>query len=179
MNLRFFDAHNHLQDERFTPHLKEILASLPGAGVERMVVNGSCEEDWPQVLELAQKVPPVIPSFGYHPWYVGERTANWRENLVRFLDAAPSAIGEIGLNKWIKDSDFTAQKEVFVFQLRLAAERNIAGAFGIESDTALRFRPSFFRRSARDGRAACQTWRLLFFAGLLCARTQGAPARNL
>jgi TatD DNase family protein len=125
MNLRFFDAHNHLQDERFTPHLKEILASLPGAGVERMVVNGSCEEDWPQVLELAQKVPQVIPSFGYHPWYVGERTANWRENLVRFLDAAPSAIGEIGLNKWIKDSDFTAQKEVFVFQLRLAAERNL------------------------------------------------------
>jgi len=125
MKLRFFDAHNHLQDEQLAPDLKDILVSLPGAGVVRMVVNGSCEEDWPQVLELARGVPQVLPSFGYHPWHVAERTANWRENLVKFLDATPSAIGEIGLDKWIKDSDFAAQEEVFVWQLRLAAARNL------------------------------------------------------
>jgi TatD DNase family protein len=125
MNLRYFDAHNHLQDERLAPHLKDILAALPGAGVERMVVNGSCEEDWPQVLELARTVPQVIPSFGYHPWYVGECTGNWRENLMKFLDTVPSAVGEIGLDKWIKDADFAAQEEVFVWQLRLAAELNL------------------------------------------------------
>lgn len=125
MSLRFFDAHNHLQDERLEPHLGKIIESLPHAGVERMVVNGSCEEDWPDVLKLATTVPQVIPSFGYHPWYIGERTANWRETLVKFLDAAPSAVGEIGLDKWIKDSDFAAQEEVFAWQLRLAAQRNL------------------------------------------------------
>jgi TatD DNase family protein len=125
MNPRFFDAHNHLQDERLAPHLKEILAALPGAGVVRMVVNGSCEEDWPRVLALAQTVPQVIPSFGYHPWHLRERSANWKDVLRRHLDSVSSAVGEIGLDKWIKNHDLAQQEEAFVWQLRLAAQRNL------------------------------------------------------
>lgn len=125
MSIRFFDAHNHLQDERLAPRRAEILRALPGAGVVQMVVNGSCEADWPEVLALAKSVPQVIPSFGYHPWYVAERTADWRANLVKFLDAVPSAMGEIGLDKWIKNHNLAEQREVFVWQLRLAAERDL------------------------------------------------------
>jgi TatD DNase family protein len=125
MNLQLFDAHNHLHDERLAPCLPGILAALQSCGVAQMVVNGSCEEDWPQVLALAQRVPQVIPSFGCHPWYVKERSANWKENLTRHLDAVPSAVGEIGLDKWIKDGDPAQQEEVFVWQLRLASERNL------------------------------------------------------
>lgn len=125
MSLRFFDAHNHLQDERLAPFAEDILRTIPAAGIEKMVVNGSCEEDWPQVLELARRIPQVIPSFGYHPWYIRERTPEWEESLLRFLDTAPSAIGEIGLDKWIKDHDLPQQQEVFLTQLRIAAERNL------------------------------------------------------
>ena len=125
MNLRLFDAHNHLQDERLAPQRAEILRTLPDAGVVQMAVNGSCEEDWPEVLVLAKSVPQVIPSFGYHPWYVAERTADWQANLVKFLDGVPSAIGEIGLDKWINGHNLAEQREVFVWQLRLAAERNL------------------------------------------------------
>jgi TatD DNase family protein len=125
MNVRLFDAHNHLQDNRLAPHLKTILDTLPKSGVVRMVVNGSCESDWPQVLELAQRNPLVIPSFGYHPWYVKERSARWKETLVKYLEAMPSAVGEIGLDKWIKDHDLVLQEEMFVCQLELAAERNL------------------------------------------------------
>jgi TatD DNase family protein len=125
MNLRLVDAHNHLHDERLAPHLPDILGTLPRAGVVRMVVNGSGEEDWPQVLALARRVPEVIPSFGYHPWYVKERTAEWQEALTRHLDALPSAVGEIGLDQWVKGHDLAQQEEVFVWQLRLAAERNL------------------------------------------------------
>jgi TatD DNase family protein len=90
-----------------------------------MVVNGSREEDWPGVVELSRMYPEVIPSFGYHPWYVKERSADWEQNLVRHLDQTPSAIGEVGLDRWIKEYDATAQEEVFACQLRLAAERNL------------------------------------------------------
>jgi TatD DNase family protein len=156
--MRFYDAHNHLQDERLAPHLESILAETERAGVARMVVNGSCEQDWPQVAELARRHPGVLPSFGYHPWYVHERTPNWQSELSRHLDAVPSAVGEIGLDKWILEqpqisvaasrqsaaigSDRSAalcrgaatpqtpaslpeQEEVFIWQLRLAAERNL------------------------------------------------------
>jgi TatD DNase family protein len=56
---------------------------------------------------------------------VKERTAHWQEKLKHYLDAIPSAIGEIGLDRWIKDPDTAAQEEVFIWQLRLAAERNL------------------------------------------------------
>lgn len=125
MNPRLFDAHNHLQHERLAPYRAQILRQLSETGVVKMVVNGTCEEDWPRVLALAKSAPQVIPSFGYHPWRVKKRSANWREVLTRCLDAVPSAAGEMGLDRWIKDHDLAEQKEAFIWQLRLAAERNL------------------------------------------------------
>jgi len=125
VNLRLFDAHNHLQDVRLAPCRTEFLRQLPEAGLVHMVVNGTCEDDWPQVLALAKSTPYVIPSFGYHPWRVKKRSANWQTVLTQYLDAAPAAVGEMGLDAWIKDHDLAEQREVFVWQLRLAARRNL------------------------------------------------------
>jgi TatD DNase family protein len=109
------------------------------------LVNGACEEDWPVVADLARRFPDiVIPSFGYHPWYLHERTSNWQLELGRWLDETPgSVIGEIGLDRWIieqpahlraryvaalgerEPATMAGQEEVFLWQLRLAAERNL------------------------------------------------------
>ena len=123
--VKLYDAHNHLHDERLAPYLEAILPAVAASGIERMVVNGSCEEDWPAVLALAKSNPRVLPSFGYHPWYIRERTTGWLENLASFLDAAPGAVGEIGLDKWIKNHDLEDQERVFAAQLQLAADRNL------------------------------------------------------
>lgn len=123
--LRLYDAHNHLQDERFGGRQTELLVACESAGVARMVVNGSCEEDWPQVLALTKQSPLVLPSFGYHPWYIHERTGDWLKNLSRMLDTVPSAVGEIGLDRWKRGLPYEDQEEVFIAQLRLAAERNL------------------------------------------------------
>ncbi len=136
--LRLFDAHNHLHDRRIAPFRDEILSALRAENVAAIAVNGSAEEDWPEVLTLALQlrhatVDPkavgaparVIPSFGYHPWYVKERSPQWESTLTRFLEQVPSAVGEIGLDRWIKGHDMADQQEVFVRQLRIAAERNL------------------------------------------------------
>jgi TatD DNase family protein len=159
MALRFYDAHNHLHDERFGGRQAKLLAVCAREGVAGMVVNGSCEEDWPHVLALAklngrdafhripnvtektgtrvERVPTehettllpgpqIIPSFGYHPWYIHERTDDWLKNLTRLLDETPGAtIGEIGLDRWKPGLSYEGQEEVFIAQLRLAAERNL------------------------------------------------------
>ena len=130
MNLRFYDAHNHLQDERFGGRQTELLSVAAREGVAGMVVNGSCETDWPQVLELVQGTAApntlrIIPSFGYHPWYVHERTTDWLKHLTRFLEQVPSGIGEIGLDRWKPGLAYEGQEEVFATQLQLAAERDL------------------------------------------------------
>ncbi|HUC85305.1 MAG TPA: TatD family hydrolase [Candidatus Acidoferrales bacterium] len=123
--MRLYDAHNHLQDDRFEGRQQELLAACETNGVARMVVNGSCESDWPQVLALARQNSMVLPSFGYHPWYVGERTPDWLKSLREYLDQMPGAIGEIGLDRWKPGLPYEAQEEVFLAQLQLAAERNL------------------------------------------------------
>jgi TatD DNase family protein len=123
--MNFYDAHNHLQDDRFAGRQRELLAACEKAGVTRMVVNGACESDWPHVLVLARENKMVLPSFGYHPWYLAERTADWQKNLEHFLDQIPGAIGEIGLDRWKPDLSYVDQEEMFLAQLRIATERQL------------------------------------------------------
>ena len=123
--MNFYDAHNHLQDDRFAGRQNELLAACAQAGVARMVVNGACESDWPQVSALAGKNKLVLPSFGYHPWYLSEHTPEWKKNLEIFLDKSPSAVGEIGLDRWKPDLPYDHQEEMFLAQLGIATERNL------------------------------------------------------
>lgn len=123
--MKFYDAHNHLTDDRFAGRQSELLTVCEKVGVTRMVVNGTCERDWPQVLALARENKSVLPSFGYHPWYVDQRTPDWKKNLEKVLGEIPSAIGEIGLDRWKPDLSYDGQEEVFLAQLQIAAERNL------------------------------------------------------
>lgn len=143
--LRYFDAHNHLQDERFEGRWEELIHAARGVGVERMVVNGSCEEDWPVVAMLAERFPEVVPSFGYHPWYLGERTPAWRETLIGWLDRTPGAVvGEIGVDRWMLENpdrwrryrqgaipfageppEWALQESMVISQLEIAAARGL------------------------------------------------------
>jgi TatD DNase family protein len=123
--MRFYDAHNHLHDERLRPALGDVLNECKRVGVSCAVVNGSCEEDWQDVLTLASSHTWVLPSFGYHPWYVHEASDGWRETLQHYLDAIPSAVGEIGLDRWKDGLDPLQQEEFFLAQLEIAAERDL------------------------------------------------------
>ena len=46
-------------------------------------------------------------------------------NLKKFLDSVPSAVGEIGLDRWKQDLSYDGQEEALLAQLHLAAERNL------------------------------------------------------
>lgn len=118
--MKLYDAHNHLQDDRFAGRQAELLRETASIGVAAMVVNGSCESDWPDVEALARQSSMVIPSYGLHPWYHGERSRDWLDGLAAFLDRAPSAVGEIGLDRWKEDLPYEEQEGVFLEQLALA-----------------------------------------------------------
>lgn len=127
--MKWLDAHNHLHDARLAAFAAEIARSLEALPISAAVVNGTREEDWAAVRDLAGRHPFVVPAFGLHPWHVPRRSAGWRENLVRALDETPGAvIGEIGLDRWIENHDLPEQLGVFREQMEIAAERNLAAA---------------------------------------------------
>jgi TatD DNase family protein len=139
-----YDAHNHLQDAWLSPHRAQVLTDLKTLPLARAVVNGTCQSDWGDVAELAREHAFVLPSFGLHPWNVGNATAGWRDELERVVAAHQKrdggvAIGEIGLDRWILErarpddsrlaglrrATLAEQVDAFTWQLRLAAERNL------------------------------------------------------
>lgn len=139
------DAHNHLQDDRFAGRQQELVSEAAQAGVQRMVVNGSAESDWPAVADLAHRFPEVIPAFGCHPWHLEEQTPDWESSLNRWLDLTPGAVvGEIGLDRWMLENPerwrnyagfsdrnpppMELQEEMFAIQIRIAARREVAAS---------------------------------------------------
>ncbi len=114
------DAHLHLQDPRLDsirPRLGEVLSS---DAIGWMVVNGTTEADWGGVLECSGKFKQVIPSFGLHPWWIHQRSKDWLENLEFLLKSHSSAVGEIGLDRWLRKDNIVEQEEVFLAQWELA-----------------------------------------------------------
>lgn len=122
----FYDAHLHLQDERLSSLLDQIVEELRRLGIKRWVVNGTCESDWPQVAKLAETYPEVLPAYGLHPWFIKKRSGHWEEILSDYLSLPRTvAVGEIGLDKWIRDHQIDDQEVVFRRQLRLAASAGL------------------------------------------------------
>ncbi len=118
------DSHNHLQcfdDPAW------IIAGMRAAGISGCVVNGTCEDDWPQVAALAEDFPDfVLPAFGLHPWKAHLRSPDWLEKLATLLDRFPRAsIGECGLDGWVAEPPLALQREAFLPQLALARERKL------------------------------------------------------
>lgn len=115
------DCHLHLQDPRLADSVAEIMGTVRALGIGRLVVNGTHPGDWDAVAALAAEHAEVIPSFGLHPWRVGGEPEGWLADLEARLVQHPGAgIGEIGLDRWIRGSDFGRQREVFAAQLDLA-----------------------------------------------------------
>jgi len=118
-------AHNHLQEEVLVPYVGGAVERAREAGVGEMWCNGTDEGDWQAVLDLSLAYAEVVPFFGLHPWFVKDRSPDWLARLEHFLDAVPSGIGEIGLDRHVEDRDEPAQESVFRAQLALAVERGL------------------------------------------------------
>lgn len=114
------DCHVHLQDPALACRIDEVMAQARAAGVEWMVCNGTRAADWDAVAALARSQRHVVPCFGLHPWHIDDARGDWLERLDDHLRAVPSAVGEIGLDRLMKDADETAQQFVFITQLDLA-----------------------------------------------------------
>ena len=126
--MRLFDTHAHYDADAFDADRLEVLASMPGQGVE-LILNPGCDLKSSQTaVELAERFPFVYAAVGVHP----EECADWdAEHDIPALEALAQnpkvrAIGEIGLDYYWKDNPpKELQRKVFARQLELAAELDL------------------------------------------------------
>lgn len=120
--LGWIDIHTHLNMLEESP--QEAINLAKKNGVERLITIGTCPEDHPVVLGLAEEYfPQVYCTLGVHPHdasaYTPEVELYIREKA---LQKEVVAIGEIGLDYYYKKSPIEQQQQAFRSQLQIAAD---------------------------------------------------------
>jgi len=124
MNVKYVDAHCHLQFEQYEHDREEIIARMREESVVAIVVGCDFESS-KQAVALAEKHEHIYAAVGLHPDHGDEKifdTARYRE-LAQHPKVV--AIGECGLEYFhseLNDEGKGVQKENFQKQIELAAE---------------------------------------------------------
>jgi len=121
----YIDSHCHLDDARFSDDLDAVLDRASAAGVTRILSIGTGDgpPEIDRAVRIAEKYEQVYASVGVHPHDAAKVTPQTLDDL-RVLAAHPKVVayGEIGLDYHYDFSPREVQREVFVAQLKLAAD---------------------------------------------------------
>ena len=117
------DTHCHLDAAEFDADRDAIHAAALAAGVGRIVVPAVAVDGFFKTKTVVDRYPGCVAAYGIHPLYVNaarpEDLAVLRDWLLR---EQPVAVGEVGLDFYVTDSDPARQEFFFVEQLKLARE---------------------------------------------------------
>ena len=120
------DTHCHLDAAEFDADRDAVQAAALATGVERIVVPAVATEGFVKLKTVVERYPACVAAYGIHPLYVDTAGANdlsvLRDWLLR---ERPVAIGEIGLDAYVADSNPAQQEHYFIEQLKLAREFNL------------------------------------------------------
>lgn len=117
------DTHAHYDDKAFEEDRAEVLESMAGEGIGRIVNIGSSLGACKRTIQLMEQYDFIYGALGIHPTDSGELT----EGDIEWLKEQSAlekcvAVGEIGLDYYWDEPDREIQKKWFVRQLELAKE---------------------------------------------------------
>ena len=125
--MRLIDTHTHLDFPDFDADRVQVLDNAAARGVERVVVLGVHQANWQRVWDLALADDRVYAALGLHPVFLEEHQPDHLDALSRWLQRLQGhpklcAIGEFGLDHYLKNLDRDRQQALFEAQLKLAVD---------------------------------------------------------
>ena len=124
--MELIDSHCHLDFPEFDDDRAELIEACKLKNVTKFVVPGVSRVTWPRLQQVTSTHPECYPAYGLHPYFINEHQVSDITELEQILKAHhPIAIGEIGLDYYLKDLDKEKQQDFFYAQLVLAHEFNL------------------------------------------------------
>jgi TatD DNase family protein len=121
--MTWFDSHCHLDAPEFAADREAVFLRAQQAGVSAFLAPTARVADAPALADWAAAHPGVFCAFGLHPLYAMQAGDAEPQRLRRFLESRrPAAIGEIGLDGFVKTLDWARQETFFTEQLKLARD---------------------------------------------------------
>ena len=119
--VELIDTHCHIDDASFDPDRDAVLARCRAHRINRLIVPAVTAAGWDKLIRLCADDSNLFPALGLHPLMVDEHHPDDLHRLEqRLSQVKPVAVGEIGLDHYIKTQDTKRQYDYFVSQLELA-----------------------------------------------------------
>ncbi len=120
------DAHIHLDDERFDEDRAELIRQAKTAGIKQFITPAVAVDGFAKLKKLSVKYPSITPSYGLHPYFIEQHKEDDIEYLDLWFSANQScAVGECGLDFFLKDLDKSKQQYYFAAQIELAKKHQL------------------------------------------------------
>jgi TatD DNase family protein len=121
----FIDTHCHLDATEFDDTQATLVQDAQAVGVNTIIVPSVARINFNAVRKLCAQHSNCLPAYGIHPIYTDNVVPNDLVVLRNYLEKHDSvAVGEIGLDFFIKNYDQSRQEHFFIEQLKLAREFN-------------------------------------------------------
>ncbi|MCW9012427.1 MAG: TatD family hydrolase [Gammaproteobacteria bacterium] len=120
------DSHCHLDFEDFDDDRDQVLASAKSIGIEHIVVPAISSATWPRLKKVCDHYLECHAAYGLHPYYIDKHCHSDLDKLDQWIKREqPVAVGECGLDFFLKDLDKNKQQEFFEAQLDIANENQL------------------------------------------------------
>ena len=119
--MELIDTHCHLDVADFDADRRQVLERARQQGVQSMVVPAVDAEHWAGLIQLCDSDQALFPALGLHPVYLQMHKREDISALESEIEQQqPVAVGEIGLDYFIRELDREKQRVLFEAQLEVA-----------------------------------------------------------
>lgn len=121
--MRLYDSHSHLDAPEFDADREAVIGRAEAAGVVPQLVPAVAFRTWPALKATCALRPGLKAAYGLHPMYLDEHRPEHLDALPEWIERErPAAVGECGLDFFVKGLDPESQRRYFVRQLEIARE---------------------------------------------------------
>ena len=120
------DTHCHIDVAEFDIDRECVLQNCRAAGIEKIVVPAVEQVSWQNLLDICNYNVGLYPALGMHPIYLEHHQSSHLSLLEKQIALSkPVAVGEIGLDFYVKELDRDAQISLFEAQLQIAKDADL------------------------------------------------------
>ncbi len=122
----FIDTHCHFDAAEFDADRDAEYARAVAAGVAIQIVPAISRDNFAAVAAACARYPGCLPAWGLHPMYLHvHRPEHLADLRAQIAAQRPAAVGEIGLDLFVKGLDYAAQEFFCVEQLKIAKDYDL------------------------------------------------------
>ena len=122
----FIDTHSHFDAAEFDADRDTEYARARAAGVDVQIVPSVARTNFDAVATVCAHYSGCLPAWGLHPMYIAAHAQDDLDALrARIAAQRPVAVGEIGLDLFVRGLDVAAQEHFYAEQLKIARDHDL------------------------------------------------------